>query len=249
MVGDVHKYIRENLGITVSIVTSKDFIGWESAGNKYVTLRIILNSNAGMKNGSITIEKDISDENESIRMSLDKTMNNIRELISRMDDCIQLMQDKEFFVLMNEIRKIRDVSGNGQRYLDSMIYNSLLAVLFSNLGLLQCKYEDACLDNPARPVLLNEHPSWNEAVDYLNGIAEALFSGRRNMSVEYTEKLIMDVQNYINENLSSDISLSMIADRFGYNSNYFSQLYKSITGEGVFDYISKRRIIKAKELG
>ena len=54
------------------------------------------------------------------------------------------------------------------------------------------------------------------------------------------------IQNYIMENFSSsDLSLTKIADDFGYSSTYFSRLFKELFGENFASYLEKVRIEQA----
>lgn len=59
---------------------------------------------------------------------------------------------------------------------------------------------------------------------------------------------IRKVQQYIENNFSSQISLSDIADTVGLNSSYLSRIFKKETGESVTEYLTNCRIEKAKEL-
>jgi len=51
---------------------------------------------------------------------------------------------------------------------------------------------------------------------------------------------------FIQQNYQSNIKLEIIADAFGYNSSYFSKLFKKMFGENYTTYLDKIRIEKAK---
>jgi two-component system response regulator YesN len=53
---------------------------------------------------------------------------------------------------------------------------------------------------------------------------------------------------YINEHLSEDLSVSNIASLLYLSPNYFSRLFKKVTGEGCNEYIVRKRIERAKLL-
>ena len=63
--------------------------------------------------------------------------------------------------------------------------------------------------------------------------------------VHYT---ISNARHYIDEHLAEDISVSSIAESLYITPNYFSRLFKRITGEGCNEYIVRKRIEKAKSL-
>ena len=60
--------------------------------------------------------------------------------------------------------------------------------------------------------------------------------------------LIDKAKRYINEHLADDLSVSNIECHLYLSPNYFSRLFKRITGEGCNEYIIRKRIQKAKML-
>lgn len=60
--------------------------------------------------------------------------------------------------------------------------------------------------------------------------------------------LIENVKNYIEESLFADISVKEIARLFNYNEKYIGKLFKENEGEGIIDYVNRKRLVKAKEL-
>lgn len=61
-------------------------------------------------------------------------------------------------------------------------------------------------------------------------------------------KLIAKVQRFIEEHLDKPISLQMIAERVHLHPVYISQMYKSVTGEGLTDYMLRIRMEKSAYL-
>lgn len=59
---------------------------------------------------------------------------------------------------------------------------------------------------------------------------------------------VLQIQNYIQENYASEITLSRLASVINYNSTYISRLFKAETGQGIAEYITLVRIQHAKEL-
>lgn len=56
------------------------------------------------------------------------------------------------------------------------------------------------------------------------------------------------VLDYISKNYNLDISLSVVAEKFGYSGSQLSKLFKKATGENFIDYISRFRVDKSKKL-
>lgn len=65
---------------------------------------------------------------------------------------------------------------------------------------------------------------------------------------DYNISLFMEIKKDIEDNLSKRVSLSEYAKKYGYNTSYFSQLFKKISGTTFAEYLISLKIEKAKEL-
>lgn len=63
-----------------------------------------------------------------------------------------------------------------------------------------------------------------------------------------SEFIMQKCKEFLDENLHEDLGLEMVAQRFFYNSSYFSILFKSHFGLSFTDYIAKIRMQKARGL-
>ena len=63
-----------------------------------------------------------------------------------------------------------------------------------------------------------------------------------------TNDIEQKIEKYIEDNHSSDISISTMAEEFGVSNQYFSKYFKSQTGGNFLDTLNKYRIKKALEL-
>ena len=62
------------------------------------------------------------------------------------------------------------------------------------------------------------------------------------------ERVISSIMRYMQEHLSEEISLSVLAEVFHLNPQYISQLFKNEIGVGFLVYLTNIRIEKAKKL-
>ena len=62
------------------------------------------------------------------------------------------------------------------------------------------------------------------------------------------ERVISSITRYMQEHLSEEISLAVLADVFHLNPQYISQLFKNEIGVGFLAYLTNIRIEKAKKL-
>lgn len=66
--------------------------------------------------------------------------------------------------------------------------------------------------------------------------------------VEQEERVITSITRYMQNHLSEDISLSVLAEEFHMNAQYISQLFKNEIGVGFLAYLTNIRMEKAKKL-
>lgn len=64
---------------------------------------------------------------------------------------------------------------------------------------------------------------------------------------EPTKDKATDVINYINKHLTEDISLASISKEFFISQNHLNRLFKESTGTTLWDYVTLKRLILAKE--
>lgn len=63
----------------------------------------------------------------------------------------------------------------------------------------------------------------------------------------YSEDFKDKIEEFLKKNYFRDIKLEALAESFGYNTSYFSKLFKKTFGENFSSYVEKVRIEKAKE--
>ncbi len=63
---------------------------------------------------------------------------------------------------------------------------------------------------------------------------------------EAVSKPIRDAKKYIQDNFNSHLNLEMVSEYVGFNSAYFSTLFKKETGKNFLEYVTDLRIQKAK---
>ena len=82
-------------------------------------------------------------------------------------------------------------------------------------------------------------------LEYVNNIEvhikDLLKSSKVRTEIELAKK-------YIENNYSESININDVASMAGFNSSYFSHLFKKETGEGFLDYLSKVRLSNALKL-
>jgi AraC-like DNA-binding protein len=59
---------------------------------------------------------------------------------------------------------------------------------------------------------------------------------------------IKNIMNFIDLNLGENLEVERLAKVTHFSVDYFSKMFKKVTGESPAKHVSKRRIIKSKEL-
>lgn len=80
--------------------------------------------------------------------------------------------------------------------------------------------------------------------DKLTEVSKMFISGKKS----YGKSLIEEINKYVENNYSKDISLGTIANKFFINQSYLSQMFKKEMNIKFIDYITSIRLGKAKEL-
>lgn len=81
-------------------------------------------------------------------------------------------------------------------------------------------------------------------LDKMHNAASNMSTG----SSDHTHYLIRKALELIDENFSKDISLNEISESLNISSYYFSKLFKDETGEGFVEYLTRKRVERAKEM-
>lgn len=95
---------------------------------------------------------------------------------------------------------------------------------------------------------LTAFSSWTEAIEYLRNIASRIFAVQKRLEEDSESNLISSIKHYIQNNINGELSLLRISESVNYNPSYVSRKFRQATGMTLFDYITRVRISRAKEL-
>ncbi|MBD0382967.1 response regulator transcription factor [Paenibacillus sedimenti] len=87
-----------------------------------------------------------------------------------------------------------------------------------------------------------------KAQQFLYKLAHKIVRGSENNPAEAEQSIIQAAEQYIHDNYMYDINLTMLAERFNYNSSYFSEMFKAKAGKTFIQYITDVRMAKAVQL-
>jgi two-component system, response regulator YesN len=98
--------------------------------------------------------------------------------------------------------------------------------------------------SPFQAETLWKHSSAGELKELLLENLSALNGHSDNLPIA----LISRTLSYLDENLATQLTLSEVAEHTGLSRTYFSSWFKEKTGENFSDYLTRRRIERAKDL-
>ncbi|MBO9607683.1 MAG: response regulator [Paenibacillaceae bacterium] len=95
---------------------------------------------------------------------------------------------------------------------------------------------------------IEEHASLEEALLFYRGLAHALFASASEASGIETSDVVRRVNEYIQDHIGGDLSLTRLTEIVHLTPSYLSRLYKQQTRQSLTDFIMQARLDKAKEL-
>lgn len=153
-------------------------------------------------------------------------------------------RDEEFLRSLKELSKsVLHMSGNVQRMIET--YYSIAVLLYSYASRLGLHDQ---IDHTGKLMRLDDHLSMEEAFQYLEQTAEAIFHHKKKDERDRATQVIERICQYIEQHLSEDLSLVRLAEIHYFNPSYLSYFFKQELGINVSEYIDKCRLRKAKEL-
>jgi two-component system response regulator YesN len=91
------------------------------------------------------------------------------------------------------------------------------------------------------------HESYNEALTQCSA-SKGLLETERELELVSHNPIIRQVERYVQEHYSEELSLQLLSHQFNVNSVYLGRLFKKETGESFNDYLNRTRLNHAKRM-
>lgn len=231
---DLFENIRTTIGVGRSIdnISKIDLSIKEAQGA--ILDRIILGS------GKIIESKNVS--NSYLLVENIITFDRRRRIIN----FVEIFDIKEIEIMISEIEKEialkENISGKYVKDIVDEILNIIIYALKNNANvknldknLLEGFWGKFSMCNKIRDVF-----------ELLNYYIQDIITTTINDKKSENNRPIREAQKYINENFDSPINLEEVSDIVGFNSSYFSSLFKKETGVNFLEYLTNVRIKAAK---
>lgn len=239
--------IRSSLEETVSFAMSGNFLPFTEISEVYRMLKQMLNNRIGMGTEMILCDRSLP-LTEQKRSAGGKAALKQMGKFKLLEEHLELGRKQEFVealdLLLDYVREAQ--SRDDMSAIEIYFRTAVLLTHYMNRFELAEAMEQSVDLHPL--FRTDDHPSWNAAAEYLLRVAEALFALQTEQANKSEEDTISRLKTYIDAHLHEDLSLTKLAGLLYLNSSYLSRLFKQATDRNVSDYITDKRIEKAKDL-
>lgn len=148
--------------------------------------------------------------------------------------------------LKNVVREIRQARLNPE--LSKIVASNLILLTFTTLNELGYSTDEIFGTNNDTLFSLDQVESMDELEQLLTSFFNRINDYIRQKRTSLNHQLVEEIRLYLNENFTEEITLSAMADRYKISPGYLSLLFTERIGKNFINYLTERRIKKAKEL-
>jgi two-component system response regulator YesN len=160
---------------------------------------------------------------------------------------IEKLQQKQFISEFQKILSVYQDKKLPQFKLESLLKHIANLFLISGSAISQSAYIEIGLEIDE---LISNSYNYKQIFDGMCVIYDELFNliGKADIDINSQEFLANEVENFITQNYTNQISLQLIAEKFGFALPYLSNIFKKHKGISPMKFIINLRIERAKEL-
>ncbi|MFC5404380.1 response regulator [Cohnella soli] len=241
---------RELLKLSVSFVLGSREVAWCDLAERFRALKFLLVRGLGRQRGTLLTDLKAMTYSDERRAGLQEPVPKSDELPIKMQLLMNGLEngsETDFYRLYEELSPIfTDERVSRLHKLELYHALSFMFLTFVNKYDLEKELKDQC--DWDRLIRYDEQVSWEEWNLYFQQLASAIIAWNLNEQEQSTHEVVKKVHDFIENHISTDISLIHLADHVNLNPSYLSRLYKQITGNALSDYLTEIRDRKAKDL-
>jgi len=227
-----------SLGLTIGFTVCEKYCNWEEVTQQYDRLRQLQLMKVGDRIPIILWDNpDHISENSSNEVFI--PLHKVEIMAAH----LEANRAEEFLGNLEEISNTIQQNGSCQQIIET--YFSIALILYSYINRLGWHNR---IENYEKLLSLDTHPSMKDGFIHLKQIAEEIFQVKQTDERDRSSQIIDCICNYIEKNLSEDLSLVRLAEIHYFNPSYLSYFFKQERGINLSEYIDKCRIRRAKEL-
>ena len=239
--GQIHEKLRELCPFTVTLGIGGMYRGITEIRLSYLEAKNALNYKLYLgENSTIDIEDVKLQSEELYYFYSEKEKMLINNIKLGLEDAVEEIIN----TLFEEIQNSGSLPYNYVQQIVNKLISSLIELIIDSGMTIEKVYGRKCdlYEEFIGKETLQDIKTW------FTQICSDLIRAINNINLVKQHKYVQKVKEYVENNLSSDISLNDVADYVGLNSAYLSKLFKDNFGKNFIDYLNKTRIDKAKLL-
>lgn len=229
-------------GRSFSAVMESTAIEWSGISAMFFRMKQIMVGGLGKEKGVIAHVEMINARKEPI------VSEKVMMKIPMLKTCLELHRRRDFYEILDEIGEelLKSKSRHDSKGMEMYYSVSVLLLQFINEN--QLNEQIAFQIGLYKLTKIDEHLSWNEALQYLYDVSNAIFLLLGSHEKDLSDKALERVRNYIETHLEEDLSLTRLADIGGFNASYLSRLFKQVYDITITDFIYHKRMKQAGTL-
>lgn len=155
---------------------------------------------------------------------------------------LELHQREEFFQLLDEVgtELLKSRSSHDSHGME--LYYSVSVLLLQFINENQLNEQIAFHIGLYKLIRVDEHSSWNEALQFLYDVSVAIFKLLGSHEKDLSDRALKRICDYIEEHLEQELSLTKLADIGGFNASYLSRLFKQVYDVTITEFINQKRM-------
>lgn len=239
------KACRKNFDIAVSI----------AIGNKPLVLNEILAGFQFIKAKLLTSDEEqlifIDLNNASIvddEALVERQKNNIKSRLDLLDYYFDNVDQEHVTGLIRETMELCIHQESMHDLFAVEVYSDIAVKLIKYINQFRLSQEICFRINVYNLYNVTLHKSWKEAFEYLLHITAFIFELKFANQERQNVDVVDQVKEYIQNHLSEDTSLDVLADLVGLSPEYLLRLFKKSENCTILHYINELKIIKAKNM-
>lgn len=237
----IQQTCKELLKLKVSFAASSAFCTWSLVSNRHDALRRAMRRSFGAGYELLMTEQSAEEllDNAPVEWQMKRVCKLTDELGLLLESGQREVFRHKLAELMNDELLIGDAD---LRLAAAYRLLSMFMTFLANEGLLKPLLGSRNMDSLLK---LETHVSWEQTMLLFAELGETVFLRKDGISKQYGKSLVHRLRQYIDANLSGDLSVIRLGEVVSLNASYLSRLYKQLTGESLSDTIMSTRLSAA----
>ncbi|MFW5718517.1 MAG: response regulator transcription factor [Spirochaetota bacterium] len=238
----------EELGLRISLAAGRRPVPAEGVPAQFSRLEGLLSTLYRFETEAIAAEPEPSDALPPSESQADRDLRRLIGQLTNADLYIDGNDRSGCAELFESLRSAVASNTDTSPQVKNELFLTLSASLLSYLN--RHRYFDAVAarHDLGRLLSLDRNASLDDALAFAALVCDSVYDLKERAGTDFGERVVREAQGYVQAHFGDDLSLTLIAERFGFNPSYFSRLFKRHAGENLSEYITRTRLDHARAL-